>query len=88
MFHAMWEFTQSENPQIAYVILAQWSAMVSPNYMYYTELVDHYSSSSDQLAMARIYAGVSNCKLYTVNPVIYAVILFMRNMRVVVRAHK
>ena len=26
--------------------------------------------------------------MYTVNPVIYAVILFMRIMRIVVRAHK
>ena len=26
--------------------------------------------------------------IYTINPVIYAVILFMRIMRVVVRAHK
>ena len=37
------------------------------------------------------YTILSSCGgvvLYTVNPVIYAVILFMRIMRVVVRAHK
>ena len=31
---------------------------------------------------------LSECTIYTINPVIYAVILFMRIMRVVVRAHK
>ena len=67
MFHAMWEFTQSENPQIAYAIwgfsdcVAQWSAVVDLDY--YTEQADHDSSSSGQLAIARIYSGGSNCEL-------------------------
>ena len=42
---------------------AQWSVVVGPDY--YTELADHYSSSSDQLAIARIrvYAGKSSFTL-------------------------
>ena len=28
---------------------------------YYTELTDHYSSSSDQLAIVHTYVGISNC---------------------------
>ena len=55
MFHAMWDFTQSAD------CVAQWLAMVDPNY--YTDLADHYSSSSDQLAIARKYGGEAtvNC---------------------------
>ena len=41
--------------------VAQWSAVVDLDY--YTEQADHYSSSSGQLAIARIYSGGSNCKL-------------------------
>ena len=41
---------------IVYIITGfcpEWSVVVGPDY--YTEPADHYSSSSDQLAIARIY---------------------------------
>ena len=68
MFHAMWELHNLRIPVCVrnLGILRLRSAVVGGGWPdYYTELVDHYSSSSDQLAIARIYEGGSNCKLYS-----------------------